>query len=158
LVIVLTNLVFRVAVIFLALVVFAAPAGAQCAAAPPKQAAATRVANGAITLDGRLAESAWESAKAVSDFHGAADGNLLVREGLATFTIPDNDFNVYSFRSNVVLRWEYRPGSMLFLVWQQDRRRSETISDSIGFSDPFRSLAVPGTNAAVVKMSFWLPL
>jgi hypothetical protein len=86
------------------------------------------------------------------------DGSLLVRDGLASFTIPDNDFNVHSFRSNVVLRWEYRPGSMLFLVWQQDRRRSEAISDSIGFSDPFRSLAVPGTNAVVVKMSFWLPL
>ena len=86
------------------------------------------------------------------------DGSLLVRDGLSSFTIANNNFNVHSFRSNVVLRWEYRPGSMLFLVWQQDRRLSEPISESIGFSDPFRSLTVPGTNAVVVKTSFWLPL
>ena len=38
------------------------------AAGASKQATATRVASGSITLDGRLAESAWESAKVVSDF------------------------------------------------------------------------------------------
>lgn len=86
------------------------------------------------------------------------DGSLLVTDGASSFTIPNNDFNVHSFRSNVVLRWEYRPGSSLFLVWQQDRRVSEPLSTSIGFSDPFRSLTVPGTNAFVVKTSFWLPL
>jgi len=87
-----------------------------------------------------------------------ADGSLLVQDGAATFRLANNDFNVHSFRSNVVLRWEYRPGSMLYLVWQQDRRLSEPISSAIGFSDPFRSLTIPGTNAFVVKMSFWKPV
>ncbi len=86
------------------------------------------------------------------------DGSLLVRDGLSSFTIPNNNFNVHSFRSNVVLRWEYRPGSTFFLVWQQDRRLSEPIATSVGFGDPFRSLTVPGTNAFIVKTSFWLPL
>ena len=31
------------------------------------------------------------------------------------------DFNVRSFRTTNVLRWEYRPGSALFVVWQQGR-------------------------------------
>jgi len=31
------------------------------------------------------------------------------------------DFSLNSFQSNVVLRWEYRPGSTLFLVWSQAR-------------------------------------
>jgi hypothetical protein len=47
---------------------------------------------------------------------------------------------------------------MLFVVWQQNRRHSETASQRIGLSDSFRSLSVPGSNAFVVKTSFWLPL
>ena len=31
------------------------------------------------------------------------------------------DFNIRSFRTTNVLRWEYRPGSQLFLVWQQGK-------------------------------------
>ena len=36
-------------------------------------------------------------------------------------------FNVQQFRSNVVFRWEYRPGSTLFLVWSQGRQGEEAI-------------------------------
>jgi len=31
------------------------------------------------------------------------------------------DFNFKSFKANVVLRWEYRPGSLIYLVWTHDR-------------------------------------
>ena len=37
-------------------------------------------------------------------------------------------FNVQEFRSNVVFRWEYRPGSTLFLVWSQGRQDDRTMS------------------------------
>ena len=40
---------------------------------------------------------------------------------------PIRDFNVRSFRSNLVLRWEWRPGSTLYLVWQQDRETDEIL-------------------------------
>ena len=36
------------------------------------------------------------------------------------------DFQVRSFRSNLVLRWEWRPGSFFYLVWQQNRAEEET--------------------------------
>lgn len=32
------------------------------------------------------------------------------------------DFNVKSFKSNIVLRWEYRPGSLIYLVWTHNRK------------------------------------
>ena len=35
-------------------------------------------------------------------------------------------FNFQQFRSNVVFRWEYRPGSTLFLVWSQGREAART--------------------------------
>ena len=34
---------------------------------------------------------------------------------------PNPDFNFKSFKANVVLRWEYRPGSLIYLVWTHDR-------------------------------------
>jgi hypothetical protein len=83
------------------------------------------------------------------------DGSLLVTDGDATFRLNNPDFNVHSFRLNVVLRWEWRPGSTLYVVWQQDRNRREAIGDRIGLGDPFRSLTAPGNNYFVVKMSFW---
>ena len=45
-------------------------------------------------------------------------------------SFDDPDFNMKQFRSNAVLRWEYRPGSALFLVWSRAgiscRRGGET--------------------------------
>jgi hypothetical protein len=41
--------------------------------------------------------------------------------GKIDYTIGDNDFNVKQFLSNLVVRWEYSPGSTVFLVWSQTR-------------------------------------
>jgi len=37
------------------------------------------------------------------------------------YNIGDPDFNIKEFLSNLVFRWEYRPGSFLYLVWSQTR-------------------------------------
>ena len=86
------------------------------------------------------------------------NGNHLIGDGADTFTLPNDDFNILSFRSNVVLRWEWRPGSTLFLVWQQDRSSRESRADRIGAGDLFGSLSAPGDNLFVVKASFWIPV
>jgi hypothetical protein len=83
------------------------------------------------------------------------DGSLLVTDGADAFTLRNSDFNVHSFRANVVLRWEWRLGSTLFVVWEQDRRERESIGDRISLLDPFRSLTAPGNNFFVVKTTFW---
>lgn len=41
-------------------------------------------------------------------------------DGTTEYTFDKPDFNVGQFRSNMVLRWEYIPGSVLFLVWTQE--------------------------------------
>jgi hypothetical protein len=59
----------------------------------------------------------------------AADGTrrsadstqLLLASPGGTLTIGNPDFSVGDFNANVVLRWEYRPGSTLFMVWNQGR-------------------------------------
>jgi hypothetical protein len=66
-----------------------------------------------------------------------------------------NGFNSKQFNSNVVMRWEYLPGSVLFLVWQQGR----TDARNPGTFDPARDLRdLFGThpnNTLLVKLSYW---
>jgi hypothetical protein len=85
------------------------------------------------------------------------DGSRVVTDGASAFTLANQDFNVRSFRSNLVLRWEWRPGSTVYLVWQQDRRASGAVGESAGLGDVFRSLGATGSNYFVVKASFWAP-
>ena len=77
--------------------------------------------------------------------------------GLApAFQFGDPNFNVRNLRGNAVLRWEYRPGSALFVVWQQQRSGFEPIGDfSAGrdVGDIFRT--VP-TNVFLIKATYWL--
>ncbi len=51
-----------------------------------------------------------------------ADGVYLVDEdadGTTDYSFGNPDFAFVQFRSNLVLRWEYIPGSEIFLVWSQ---------------------------------------
>jgi len=58
----------------------------------------------------------------------SADGNdFNVDEnidGKTDYTFGKRDFNVQEFLSNLVVRWEYNPGSSVFLVWSQTRSSS----------------------------------
>lgn len=60
------------------------------------------------------------------------------------------------FRSNTVLRWEYRPGSVLFLVWQQGRSAFSPQSSEFDFPrDVYRVFDLHPNNTLLVKASFW---
>ena len=83
------------------------------------------------------------------------NGNLQVTDGEASFVLPNRDFSVLSFRSNLVLRWEWRPGSTLYLVWQQDRAADALGASRATIGDMFSSLRARGDNYFVVKASFW---
>lgn len=41
------------------------------------------------------------------------------RDGVADYSFYKPDFNFVQFRSNLVIRWEYKPGSEFYLVWSQ---------------------------------------
>ncbi|MBV9773876.1 MAG: carbohydrate binding family 9 domain-containing protein [Gemmatimonadetes bacterium] len=81
-----------------------------------------------------------------------------VRDGGSEFTVPFRDFNVRSLRSNAVLRWEWRPGSTLFLVWQQNRASDAAEGSPVGVTDLWDALGTRGDNLFVVKMSYWIPV
>jgi hypothetical protein len=72
------------------------------------------------------------------------------------FTFANPDFNVRQLRSNAVLRWEYRPGSTLFVVWSQGRTDDTVEGDFSLRNDTQRLLEAPGTHTLLVKLSYWL--
>src|SRR6185503_21139844 len=74
----------------------------------------------------------------------------------SSFSVADRTFTTRSLRGNAVLRWEYRPGSTLYLVWQQDRQNPDLMSNfSVGRA--FSSLLDTGANNVVaIKWSYWL--
>ncbi|HEX8272208.1 MAG TPA: DUF5916 domain-containing protein [Longimicrobiaceae bacterium] len=82
----------------------------------------------------------------------------VVSDGKSTFTVPFGDFNVRSLRSNAVLRWEWRPGSTLFAVWQQDRSSYRPLGDAVGPTDLWDSFRAEGDNYLILKATYWLPV
>ena len=74
----------------------------------------------------------------------------------SVFTVKDPNFNFRSLLGNAVLRWEYRPGSAIFLVWQQSRSETQPFGD-FDFSRDFRALLQNGPeNIVAVKATYWL--
>ena len=60
------------------------------------------------------------------------------------------------FRSNLVTRWEYRPGSVLFVVWSQGRDLFTTDPGTLALSRDARDLfALPPRNTIAIKASYW---
>jgi hypothetical protein len=85
-------------------------------------------------------------------------GDWIVDGGSGPIRVANPDFSVRSLRSNVVLRWEWRPGSTLYIVWQQDHEMRDVTSSRAGVDDLFRSFATPGRTVLAVKSSLWIPV
>ena len=75
-----------------------------------------------------------------------------------TFTFRNPDFNFRSLRGNAVLRWEYRPGSTLFLVWTQARSGVEPVGDFDFRRDLHALFGAAADNIFLVKMNYWIGL
>ena len=79
-------------------------------------------------------------------------------DGTVDYSFDDQDFNVRSLIGNLVFRWEYRPGSTVFLVWQ--RRQADRAS--LGTFDLGRDVdalvTAPAENAFMIKVNYWFAL
>ncbi|MFQ5704388.1 MAG: DUF5916 domain-containing protein [Gemmatimonadales bacterium] len=89
------------------------------------------------------------------DTLGAVSADLD-RDGTGDISLGNPDFTFLSFRSNVVLRWEYVLGSTIFFVWQHgqtDFSNDGRFRLGSGIGDLFRA---PGTDTFVIKLNYWL--
>lgn len=68
----------------------------------------------------------------------------------------DNDQEFQSLQGNAILRWEYRPGSTIFFVWQQQRDRfAFGATDFDPFGGVFETFQNDPINIFLIKMSYW---
>jgi hypothetical protein len=72
-----------------------------------------------------------------------------------SFNLRNPDFNVRSMRGNAVLRWEYRPGSTVYLVWQQQRLGAAGYSENDLMDDALDVWNIPPENVFALKVSYW---
>lgn len=79
----------------------------------------------------------------------------VIGEATEQLAFDNPDFSFNELRSNLVARWEYLPGSTLFLVWQHNRSKQDSIYQPGWESNLDRLLALPATNAFMVKVSYW---
>jgi hypothetical protein len=73
-----------------------------------------------------------------------------------SFNKPDFNFN--QFRSNLVFRWEYRPGSQFFLVWSNERTEWLNPGNEPLRSAPSRLANVAPNNIFLIKFNYWFSI
>jgi hypothetical protein len=78
--------------------------------------------------------------------------------GGTPFSISNPDFNFKSLRGNAVLRWEYRPGSVLYLVWTQQRTDSEALGELQFGRSARRLVEAQADDIFLVKATYYLNL
>jgi hypothetical protein len=69
-------------------------------------------------------------------------------------TFGNPDFNMKSLRGTVVLRWEYRPGSLFYFVWTQNRSDYANPGQLQLRRDMADLLTAPGDNIFMLKLSY----
>ena len=90
-----------------------------------------------------------------------ADGTYQVDEnsdGTVDYSFVDPDFEARDFNSNLVLRWEYHPGSLLYLVWSQARSEFVGDGDLSVYEDLDSLFDTHPHDVFLVKLSKWFSL
>lgn len=79
----------------------------------------------------------------------------------ADIYLDDSDFKFVYFQSNLVLRWEYMPGSTVYLVWSQSRDDSDFEREQLPFEfdeDMNHMFRVFPHDVFLVKLSYRIPI
>lgn len=72
-----------------------------------------------------------------------------------SFAFGERDYTARELRGNAVLRWELRPGSTVFLVWQQTRDSFETGANLDAAGELGTLFGEPARNVFLVKFAWW---
>ncbi len=101
------------------------------------------------------------------NFYGEYDGSTIsFADGLYTvdpdgpggpapsFVFANPDFQLRSLRGTIVLRWEYRPGSLLYFVWTQKRADTGLTGDWDLLDDVGAIFRAPGENVFLLKFTY----
>jgi len=81
-----------------------------------------------------------------------------VTDGSYEFWLSDLNYGERSFRSNVVLRWEFARGSTAYLVWQRNRGTERELGRQVRFASLGDAFAAEGSDYVALKISYWIPV
>ncbi len=99
--------------------------------------------------------------------YGEGNSNISKSDGIYTvdpdiggpaqpFEFDDPDFNILSIRANAVMRWEYLPGSVLYLVWTQNRFDNH-LDSNFQFRKSFSHMMdLNADNIFMLKLTYWM--
>ena len=94
--------------------------------------------------------------------HDVVGGTFQVDENLdggMDYEFGDPDFDFREFNSNLVVRWEYEPGSLVYLVWAQGRGDYSLDRRNFDFARGLRDVFdTHPQNIFLIKVSRWLSL
>jgi hypothetical protein len=76
-------------------------------------------------------------------------------DGTPDYNIANPDFNFQQFSSNLVAKWEYRPGSFIYLVWSSDRTGTTSSSGTSYGQSLNQLMKIFPNNIFLVKLSYW---
>ncbi|HTK56785.1 MAG TPA: DUF5916 domain-containing protein [Gemmatimonadales bacterium] len=104
----------------------------------------------------RVREVADARASNYDDRFVTAPDSIFTTSGDTVVTTTPGGFNFMAFNSNAVFRWEYRPGSTLFVVWSQGRGRFNPQEGNDGFQENIGDLFHGrASDRFLVKVSYW---
>jgi hypothetical protein len=92
---------------------------------------------------------------------GSADVRWLPTSRMGASRVVDDvaiaepDYRVASLRSTAVLRWELRPGSILYVVWQQSRGGVPQLPVQTLHATVPELFTQPAVHTIAVKLSYW---
>ena len=73
-------------------------------------------------------------------------------------SFENGDFTISSLKLNGVLRWEYLPGSTIFLVWQHCRFNEKNIGTFDLNNSLDRLWSTQPDNAIILKLNYWFDM
>lgn len=86
------------------------------------------------------------------------DNRYSVQTEQNHFSFNNPDFSFNEFRSNLVARWEYLPGSTLYLVWEHSMNNNAAFYRAGWGNNLERMFGLPNTNICMVKLNYWFNL
>ncbi len=86
----------------------------------------------------------------------SAKGYTIVPAGASKFNLDDPNFNFKSLRANAVIRWEYMPGSTLYVVWTNEKVDFEKRGEFSFNRDVKVLLRDRPDNVFAIKLTYWL--
>lgn len=88
----------------------------------------------------------------------APSNRYLVNDPGGAFPLSNPDFSWRALNSNLVLRWEYKTGSTMYVVWSQSRANAALLGDFSAGQDYRRLFGTHPENTILVKFNYWLSL